>query len=142
MKIPLIIAQGKITVLAAITHKRLFGHIEFFVDTGSDTSFIGYTDALKLKIPISTLQFSHHAKIGGGSIELKKIENVTLTFRNENKEGERICEPQFLVAGNVRKHEEIAQAFPSILGLDFLSRHGPALHVNPSKNEAFLEEEK
>ena len=141
MKIPLTIAQGKITVLATILHKRIFGHIEFFIDTGSDTSFIGYSDALKLKIPISALQFSHHAKIGGGSIELKKIDNVNFIFRNEQKEGEKICEPLFLVANNVRKQDEIAQAFPSILGLNFLLEHRFALHVNPYKNEAYLEEE-
>lgn len=141
MKIPLTFAQGKITVIARIAYKRIFGFIEFFVDTGSDTSFVGYTDALRLKIPISTLQFSHHAKIGGGSIELKKINDVALTFRNHNGEGERICEPLFLVADNVRKHEEIAQAFPSILGLNFLLSNKFAFHVNPCKNEAYLEKE-
>lgn len=73
---------------------------------------------------------------------LKKIDNVKLVFKNENNNGEKIYEPLFLVANNLRKHDETAQAFPSILGLDFLLKHKFALHVNPCKNEAYLEEER
>jgi len=141
MKIRLIIAKERVVVTASVRYKRVFGHIEFFVDTGSDTSFISPTDAVRLKLSPASFPFKCNAKIGGSSLALNKMENVSLAFLNENGEKEELNNPEFLIACGVRKKDETAYSIPSIIGLNFLKEHKLELRVNPAKNEAYLERE-
>ena len=139
MKIPLTITSERVIATAHVKYKRVFGYISFFVDTGSDVSFISTTDAFRLKLSPTTFPFKRNIIIGGSSLALKKMEKVLLTFKTERLKREVVNCPEFLIAQALRKKDKTAQSVPSILGLAFLKEHKLALHVNPSGSEAYLE---
>ena len=140
MKIPIKIANARLVLVATFKHKRLFGRVSFYVDTGSQDSFINWNDALALKIPVNALPFYRHAKIGGGSLNLHTISDVSFTFRNEDNEPSKMSMESFCVSRNVRTTDNTSYSFPSILGLDFLAINKLSLYVNPANNIAYLEQ--
>jgi len=144
MKIPLQIVNGRVTVSAVIhsAKYRTYGRINFYVDTGSNETFISQSDALRLHIPSSTLTFLRHAKIGGSTYELKRINEIKLYFKTEDEKAEIITLPEFAVMQGTKKTEEAIQeanSTPSLIGTDFLMINGFALYFNPAKSVAFLE---
>ncbi|MCK4521767.1 MAG: hypothetical protein KAU20_04275 [Nanoarchaeota archaeon] len=104
-------------------------------------------DALKLHVPIKNLREApeekKHIYMGGSISELKMIpKKISLIFKNDENNSESVTLPNICVALSTKrdnKHKQIAQASPSILGLDFLKDNGFLLHVNPKKGLAYLE---
>ena len=146
MKLPLQIVAGKIQISASIRSAkyRMFGSISFYVDTGSNETFISQSDALRLQVPVNSLPQLRHAKIGGSTYELRRIKEIELRFKTEEEKLETITLPEFSVLVGTRKNEEglqEANSIPSLMGTDFLAVNKLALYFNPSKGIAYLEKQ-
>lgn len=144
MKIPLQIVAGRISVSAVIRSAkyRIYGRINFYVDTGSNETFISQSDASRLQAPVNTLPSLRHAKIGGSTYELKGMKEADLYFRTEENKAEKISLPEFSVMVGTKKTAEgieEANSIPSLMGIDFLLINKLALYFNPSINVAYLE---
>lgn len=145
MRLPLQIVAGRIQISAIIRSAkyRMFGTISFYVDTGSNETFISQGDALRLHVPVNSLPSLRHAKIGGSTYELKRIKEIELRFKTE-EELETITLPEFSVLVGTKKNNEglqEANSVPSLMGTDFLTINKLALYFNPSKGIAYLEKE-
>ena len=146
MKIPLQIVAGRIQISASIRSAkyRIFGRITFYVDTGSNKTFISQSDSLRLQIPVNSLQQLGHVKIGGSTYELKRIKEIRLYFKTEEEKLETITLPEFSVLAGTKKDNlgiQEANAMPSLMGTDFLQINKLALYFNPSLCIAYLEKE-
>lgn len=146
MKIPLGIQNEQLEVEAVVRAPKYrigISLIDFIVDTGSQRSFIGYGDALRLHLPLRALRLCEPMRFGGTGFGLYEIEKVAISFLNEQQKPERFFLEQFYVAKPTRKGQEkfLAQQLPSILGLDFMIKNKLALYLNPSKHLTFLEKE-
>jgi len=67
------------------------------------------------------------------------MENVTLKIRDEDsKEGEFILNPIYALKLTKKDNESIRRArqIPSILGMDFLAKHGFTLNFDPDNKIA------
>jgi hypothetical protein len=139
MRIPLIISQGLIYILATIRapRYRIYGGIKFYIDTGSPKSFIGQTDGIKSSVPYKKLNFKEPILMGAEKISLAEIQDVKLHFNVEGTT--KVMELKiFRVAQNMRK-QVIGALKPSILGTDFLLENNIKLVVDMSNNMAYLE---
>lgn len=147
MKIPLKIIEGLIFVNAVLITPKYhigLGQVEFLVDTGSSETFISEGTAVKLNIPISKLPFEKHVKMAGSTLELLKMSDITLFFKNDENKSEKIELPFIHVMQATKKDIQsrtAAQSYPSILGTDFLTKNKFSLIFTPHKNIAYLERE-
>lgn len=144
MKLPLQIVAGRIQISASISSAkyRMFGRISFYVDTGSNETFISQSDALRLHVPVDSLPFLKHTLMGGSKYELKRMKEIDLYFKTEEEKLEKITLPEFSVMKGTRKNEEGVQeanSVPSLMGTDFLMLNNLVLYFNPSKEIAYLE---
>ncbi len=144
MKLPLQIVAGRIQISASISSAkyRMFGRVSFYVDTGSNETFISQSDAFRLHVPVNSLPSLRHAKIGGSTYELKRMKEIELRFKTEEEKLETITLPEFSVLVGTKKNAEglqEANSVPSLMGTDFLIINNLALYFNPSKGEAYLE---
>ena len=116
--------------------------ISFIVDTGSPETVISETDALRLNLPLNSLPFVKHIRLGGSVYELKKVRDIKLFFKDEENKIQTIIFDDLLVSVSTKEDtisKQIAQALPSIMGLNFLSRNRFKLCCIPHKNIAYFE---
>lgn len=149
MKIPLQFYDGRLIVLVSLTSSKYrlgIAHAQFIVDTGSSVTFISDGDALRLGIPMSSLPFSQHVRMAGSVFELYEISHIKVHFKHKEEQEDKIIsfDYKYYVSKSTKrdqKSRDIAQAFPSILGMDFLKENKLKLVVIPHKDIAYLEEE-
>lgn len=143
MRIPLKFVDGRLILVTKVRTKRAFGSIDFHIDTGSTITFMGASDAMRFQIPVGALPPKQTAKIGGGSLGLHELSNVTLYCHDDGGQSVSLLEEQpLLVASSLRKGPEAAvaaQSFPSLIGTEFLLEHKLALYFAPAENIAYLE---
>ena len=147
MRIPLRIVTGSVN-LNVIIYSQYYhiglAQISFVVDTGSNETFISEGDALRFNIPINKLPFEKHVSMAGSKFELLKAKSLILYIKKDDNKTEKISLDHFYVARGTKKDEKnrnLALAFPSIMGLDFLENNKFSLVVTPHKNLAYLEKE-
>ncbi len=147
MRIPLRIVTGGVylsAILSSPTYHIGLAQINFVVDTGSNETFISEGDALRFNIPINRLPFEKHILMAGSTFELLKARSLILYIKKDDNKTEKISLDPFYIARGTKKDEKsrnLALAFPSILGLDFLEKNKFSLVVTPHKNLAYLEKE-
>jgi hypothetical protein len=116
------------------------GNVTFIIDTGSSESLVSEADAIKLKIPISSLVKKERLGHGlaGGTIELRKTKEATITFRLLDGSIDRISVPSIDVGMSSRRDER-SIIRDSILGNNFLLENMLKLVFSPSENISYLE---
>jgi hypothetical protein len=119
----------------------LFGNVNFIVDTGSATSFIGETDADRIRIPIKRLEREKGTVgrgLAGGAIELYKLTNVKFSFLNtKTNQVQRIQVNKFHVGKSASPKAQM-KIRDSILGNDFLIEYKLKFVANPH-SDSYLE---
>lgn len=145
MLVSLNLSSDQLALFAMVkaSHYRLgMTYVKFIVDTGSNRSMIGYGEVDRLNLPQSRLTFSEVSYIGGGSLKLHRLDDVTLILDEQQNQTIRL-KTQCLFAATPTKQNESermrAKSIPSIIGLDFLAEQGIGLYCNPSRKEAYLE---
>ncbi len=117
--------------------------ISFFVDTGSDASFISHDDAMNMQIPLDSLSLRESFSMGSGKYNLAFGRPATLYFKTDEGKILQINIPAIPVGLSTKKgnkrEQEIGE-IPSILGTDFLMENSLGLHFFPRKDEAWLEQ--
>ena len=85
-----------------------------------------------------------HILMAGSTFELLKAKSSVFYIKKEDNKTEKIYLDYFYVARGTKKDEKnrnLALAFPSIIGLDFLEKNKFSLVVAPHKDLAYLEKE-
>jgi predicted aspartyl protease len=146
MKIPLQISKEKrLSVVALMDAPRYRVRnypITFFVDTGSNETFVSEMDTQRFSIPISKMPFIKHIYIGTSVYALHSLEDVALVFKTEDNSIERINMSKMNAAVSTKKGAEsrqLALSTPSLLGVDFLFQNRLKLVFSPAENIAYLE---
>jgi hypothetical protein len=143
MKIPLQYVAYRICLPVSFSTAHVgLKQVVFIIDTGSNNTFISQGDAMRLNIPIGNTSFQEHVNMAGSTYELRKMRDVILRFKNDQGKLETIKFNEFNIALSTQKDQkniDIANAFPSIIGNDFLTTHKFSLHFTPHKNEAYFE---
>ncbi|MBM3303725.1 MAG: hypothetical protein FJY76_01400 [Candidatus Aenigmarchaeota archaeon] len=139
-RIPLQIVNDMISVMVGVRIRslRVSGIIKFFVDTGSPESFIGEDDAIRMKVPMSHLNFNKNALMGGTKISLGQISGAEFSFVSADGNQIKLSAENFSIAKGAWKRDGIIHTNPSILGADFLKSNNLMLVYYPSGNLAFL----
>jgi len=144
MKVPLQFINGAIILPGVITSTNYrigFHKVYFIVDTGSPKTFISEKDALAFQLPLSTLKFKEHIRLGGSKYEILGGKRVKFYFKTDD--GKPITfDFDLTVAKTTKKTQEGIQesrSCPSILGTDFLIKNDLGLHFYPSKSIYYLE---
>jgi hypothetical protein len=144
MKIPLQIKpDGSIyaTVTVRAQKYHFFGIKDFYVDTGSPTTYIGEKDARELNIPFKTLTRKDNIiRIGGTNFFAYELKNVKFGFTNDTGKIEYfVLDTQAIKGSKIRTEaREMALALPSAIGNDFLIKNKFKLYHNPLKKESYL----
>ena len=119
--------------------------IEFVIDTGSQESYLSDKEIRKFQISISDRPIGGQVNFGGSTYNYVKIPMVSLYLLQEDKEKGyhtfNINLSALITTKLAEKKVQMAQALPSILGMDFLRDQKIALHVIMAENLAYLEVE-
>lgn len=128
-------------------HKRLF--VNAFVDTGSSHTSIALSQLLKRGINVKSIIDENdfvEIMIGGAKHKGYPIkERFDIRFRTQDNKIVHLKPQKLYVYLPYIENKEgwtMAYSLPSIIGVDFLIRHGLSLYFNPSKGIAWLEKEK
>jgi len=141
------IVEGRLVLTSVIEcqHLRISRQImEFVIDTGSPNSYLSDKDVKRLQIPIKDRPSKEEVDFGGSRYKQVSLPEFKMYLLKEDKEKkESITLNLFLSALKTMKSSEkkiqMAQALPSILGLDFLKNQKLSLHVILTENIAYLE---
>ena len=140
MRIPLITIDGQ-EELGNVLHvlskrKRIVS--DFILDTGSPTTVIPYSQALRLQIPFNSLRKADHFGLAGARYRGYFYHHTQFIFMGE--QGEKIREdfPTVVLKPTSKTKEQKSGGLPVILGLDFLRERNYSLFCNMSKNIAYL----
>lgn len=145
-RIPLQIVEGRPILTAVIECESLRIQkqlMEFVIDTGSPESYFSEKEVMKLQIPISGKSSKGEVDFGGSrykQIGLPKIKAYLLT-----EDRQSIAVSLSLSALKTTKTSDkkiqVAQALPSILGMDFLRDQKLSLHLILTEELVYLEKE-
>ena len=147
-RVPLQIVEGRLVLTAVVECSKLRIQrqiMEFVIDTGSQNSYFGYKDVMRLHIPLSEKSPKGEVDVGGSrykEIELPKMKFHILT---EDKISTISLDVEFYALRTTKtsmQKIQIAQALPSIIGMNFLKDQRLSLHVIPAENIAYLEYDK
>ena len=145
---PLQIVEGRLVLTAVVECPKLRIHrqiMEFVIDTGSQNSYLGYKDVMRLQIPLNEKHSKGEVDVGGSrykEIELPKMKFHILT---EDKLSTISLDVEIHALRTTKTSTQkiqIAQALPSIIGMNFLKDQKLSLHVIPTENIAYLEYDK
>jgi len=125
----------------SLRFSHFFGYVEALVDTGSPFTVISPTDALRLKLPITTMRTGSPIFLAGYRFLNCPIEKVHLNFKMEDGQYfSTDIKMGVLVPTKIdRKTLEDIKHIPSLIGNDFLEDQKLALSFNPSSRLAYLE---
>ena len=130
----------EIALTATIRAPRIFGSVNFMIDTGSATSFIGGIDVQRLGIPVGRLQFHAEDKIfwGDSPFRLGKLRKVEIWVKTEDDKL-HIFHLPFLFVSPDFIHTKEGRISPNLLGLDFLRNEKLRFCFEGKSNAACLE---
>jgi hypothetical protein len=140
MRIPLNVLDDEITLAATVRAPRIVGSINFLVDTGSATSFIGGIDTRRFGIPFKKMNFRDEDRIfwGDSPFRLAKLRHIELwTKTSENRL--HIFRLPFLYVSPDFIHTKEGDVSPNVLGLDFLRFQKLSFCFQGIQNLAFME---
>lgn len=148
-RIPVSISENRLVLTGVIEcHKlRIPPRImEFIIDTGSPDSYISHRDVYKLQIPINNYTSDDEVDFGGSRYKSVKLPLFKFYLLKEDKTRESAFEFEMNIRAlkttkTSMKKKEIAEALPSILGMDFLTQQKFSLHVIPTEKLAYLQYE-
>lgn len=116
--------------------------MEALIDTGSPFTVLSPLDAMKMRLPIKSMQKGLGVSLAGFRFFKHNLKNVSFTFKTAD-DGSISFQFQnlgVLVPTKInRKVLEDIKPIPSIIGNDFLEEHKLALLFNPSQKIAYLE---
>jgi len=148
MKIPLqILDNGMAAVEATVSapqYRLSLFRVTFIIDTGSGETIINEGDTIKrFSFSVSSLPFHRSTSIANVNFELRKMENVTISFlTDEPAKIEKINLPFILVSrATKRDPENLNKAYivPSLLGIDFLLNAKFRLFLSSYEKKAYFE---
>lgn len=120
---------------------HFFGFIEALVDTGSPFTVLSPADALKLKLPITTMRSGSPVSLAGFRFLNHPLDKVHLNFKTEDAQYLSIeMKMGVLIPTKIdRQTLEDVKHIPSLIGNDFLEDQKLALIFDPSTKSAYLE---
>lgn len=146
LRIPLQVVEGRLILAAVIECKKLRipRHIiEFVIDTGSPNSYFSDKDTRRLQIPVSDKASSGEVDFGGSSYKQIILPKIAFHLLAEDKTTMELDVSIYALKTTKSsiKKLQVAQALPSILGMEFLKEQKLSLHVILTENLAFLQYE-
>lgn len=148
-RVPLQVIEGRLVLTSVIECPSLRiprQIIDFVIDTGSSDSYLSDKDVRRLQIPIKNRASKGEVDFGGSRYKKISLPEITLYLLKEDKEeGYHTLKIRLSALKTTKISERkviIAQALPSILGLDFLKEQKISLHVILNEDLAYLEFEK
>lgn len=111
----------------------------FILDTGSPKTIIGYSDSMRLQIPLNSLSKEGIISIGGRKYDGYKFNRMQFIFKTE--EGGSITEEKEVAVIKPTSPKEVVevQSMPTIIGTDFLKEKRYKLFCDIAGKEAYLE---
>jgi hypothetical protein len=142
MRIPLLTSLNReeLTYLnnaVVLTTPRKIITTDFIVDTGSPETILGYTDALRLQIPLNNLPKTNIIGIGGRKHQGYKYNRLTFKFHNE--EGGIVSEEFPVTIVKPTSEKDNVTEIPTIIGMDFLKNKKYVLFCDVAGEKAYLE---
>jgi len=120
IKIPLFYNKENLRVPAVLKlpHKRIAS--DFVFDTGSPHTILNYTDSIRLGIPHTGK--GELIRIGGRTYQSFIFNKLEIVFKSEDSKPISIILPIRVLKPNSPRVDELEKldAFPNLLGLDFL----------------------
>lgn len=122
-----------------------YGQIKAVLDTGSPTTVISYSDALKLNLPVINANAGNPiAGFGKGKIPSKKLDRFLFALKSNDNRIKVLEMPVNIIdISTLRNMPQDMQAstmrVPTIVGLDFLRNTKMKLVINLEQHKAFLE---
>ena len=146
MRVNLDISEGTLLKTFFVSNKKPAGLVTFCIDTGSSDSFIGFSDAIRLKLRISHLPKDPvPSYAGGGSSHLRILGKTKLEFIDHSGQRQVLLVPEMKVCDTTmlnkvnQKNRERMLYLDSILGTDFLNKTKASLFANFSKGVAYVD---
>ena len=146
-RVPLQIVEGRLVLTAVVEcHKlRMTKQImDFIIDTGSQNSYFSGKEVLRLHIPISDKPAKGEVDVGGSRFKEIELPKITLYLLTEDKKSSISLDASIGALKTTKtsvQNIQIAQALPSMLGMNFLKEQKISLHVILTENLAYLEYE-
>lgn len=127
----------------SLKFSHCFGFIEALIDTGSPFSVLSPIDAIKLKLPITTMRSGSPVSLAGFRFLNHQLGKVHLNFKTANSQYLSLDVPLgVLIPTKIdEKMLKDVQSIPSLIGNDFLEDQKFKLFFDPNAHSAFLEGE-
>ncbi len=144
-RVPLQIVEGRLVLTAVVECPKLRIHkqiMEFVIDTGSQNSYFGHKDVMKLQIPLSERPSKGEVDVGGSRFKEIGLPKIKFHILAEDKLSIISLDVEINALRTTKtsmQKIQIAQALPSIIGMNFLKEQKLSLHVIPTENIAYLE---
>lgn len=131
------------TLIVAHGLRISYKPVQFAVDTGSPESFFSQAEVRKFNIPMNHLKDKGYVFFGGTKHKVKVASSVKIIVINDKQEKREFTHDIGAIETMKKsiKSIQIAEALPSVIGMDFLREHKLSLHVFPSEKIAYLESE-
>lgn len=119
-----------------------FGFVEALVDTGSPFTVLSPIDALKLKLPITTMRSGSPVFLAGFRFLCHQLPKTHINFKMDDGQYFGVDRAMgVLVPTKINPQTlKAVQHIPSLIGNDFLEDQKFTLVFNPSSNLAYLEQ--
>lgn len=125
----------------SLRFSHCFGFVEALIDTGSPFTVLSSMDALRLKLPITTMRSGNPVSLAGFRFLNHPLGKVHLNFKTE--EGQYFSLDigmGVLIPTKIDKQTlQDVQHIPSLIGNDFLEDQKFTLNFDPSNKLAYLE---
>jgi len=145
MKIPLEVNPDGLIyttiIIKAPKYHVKHGLKDFYIDTGSPTTYISERHAQELNVPFKCLTRKEDVmRIGGTNFFAHDMKRVHFGLKNDKEEIVYfVLDTQVVKGSKIKsKEREIALSLPSIIGNDFLINNKLKLYHNPLKKESYL----
>ena len=124
-----------------------FGELIIAIDTGSPRTFLMIWDADRLNIPFNSLEATDPLRgMGGGSLPAKLKKKFIIRPKSEDNKMRDIEDD--MVVANLPAIQGMGSStlnrtlqIPSIIGLDFLKKHGFRLVLDMKQKKGYLEDD-
>ena len=146
-RINLQLVEGRLVLLSLIECDNLRipkRFLKFVIDTGSADSYLGDKDVRILQISVKDRESKGEVDVGGSRFKQVSLPKIKMYLLKEVNSKHDYIELQVSLSAlkttkSSKKKIQMAQALPSILGMDFLKEQKMSLHVFPAEDLAYLE---